>query len=122
MLMNTLEPTWTEVSDKAKKTIDDDSKTWRGEIDGESIFGKIEEFKEVTVKKDGRIAHVLKLHNDVLDETYTVWCRGMLLRKLEAAGAEVGKVIKIEFVGMFPVASDPNRSYRSYKVFVAEGQ
>ena len=122
MLMNKLEPNWTEVADKPKKTDNDDSKTWRGEIDGESIFGKVEEFKEVTIKKDGRIAHVLKIYNDLINESYTVWCRGMLLRKLETAGVEEGKVIKIQFTGMQPVASDPTKSYRAYKVFVAEGQ
>ena len=115
------EPTWTEINDKPKKNNNDDGKTWRGEIDGESIFGKVEEFKEVTTK-DGRTVHVLKLFNDVFNETYTVWCRGMLLRKLQAAGVEDDKVIKIEFTGMQPVASDPTKSYRAYKVYVAEVQ
>jgi hypothetical protein len=114
------EPTWAEVTEKKQKK-NDDSKTWKGEIDGESIFGKVEDFREV-VTKDGRTVHVLNLYNDVLNQSYTVWCRGMLLRKLEAAGVATDMMVKIEFVGLKPLATDPDRSFRSYKVYVAEVQ
>jgi hypothetical protein len=46
----------------------------------------------------------------------------MLLRKLEAAGVATDMMVKIEFVGLKPLATDPDRSFRSYKVYVAEVQ
>ena len=118
----TTEYTWTEFVEKksAKSPKNNaDAKTWRGETEGESVFGEVKEFKEVT-RKDGTTTHVLNLYNEVFNEWYTVWCRGMLLRKLEAAGTEPGKMVKIEFEGFKPLKSDPNRSFRSYKVYTAE--
>jgi hypothetical protein len=117
------EITWTEFSEKksAKNNKNNvDAKTWRGETDGESVFGEVKEFKEITRKSDGTKAHVLNLYNEVLNEWYTIWCKGMLLRKLEGAGVEPGKLVKIEFEGFKPLKSDPDRNYRSYKVFTAE--
>lgn len=123
MLMTSTEPVWTEVVEKKtpKKPKNEETKTWRGDIDGESVFGKVVEFKEVTTK-DGRQTHVLTLENDVFNETYTIWANAMLTRKLEAAGAEPGKMVKVEFVGMLPLSSDPTRTFRAYKVYVAEAQ
>ncbi len=125
MIANNVEPVWVQTTDKksAKKLNPNEAntKTWKGEVDGEYIFGKVEDFKEVT-RKDGTKAHVLNLYNDVFNEYYTVWARGMLLRLLEAAEVESGKVIKIEFEGFKPMKTQPDRSYRSYKVFVAEAQ
>jgi hypothetical protein len=112
---------WTEIEGKNKKNNknDADVRTWRGEAEGESIFGKVEEFKEVT-RKDGTPAHVLNLFNDAFNEYYTVWPKGQLLRKLEAANVAPGSIVKIEFEGFKPLISNPDRSYRAYKVFVAE--
>ena len=120
MMTISTEPNWAEVTEK-KQRKNDDSKTWKGEIDGESIYGKVEEFKKVTTH-DGRISHVLSLYSDTLSQYYTVWCKGMLLRKLEAANVTPGMVVKIVFVGMKPMSTDPDRSFRSYKVYVAEAQ
>jgi hypothetical protein len=116
-----MEYTWNEVTEKktAKNSQKNaDAKTWRGETDGESVFGEVKEFKEVT-RKDGTTTHVLNLFNEVFNEWYTIWCKGMLLRKLEAAQVEPGKVVKIEFEGFKPLKSDPDKNYRSYKVYVA---
>jgi hypothetical protein len=118
------EPNWNEFTEKRSgksNKMDADGKTWRGETEGESIFGEVKEFKEVT-RKDGTKANVLELYNETFNEYITVWVRGMLLRKLQAANVESGKMIKIEFEGFKPLKSDPTRSYRSYKLFVAEGE
>ena len=117
-----MEYTWNEVTEKKSQKNNQknaESKTWRGETEGESVFGKVEEFKEVT-RKDGTTTHVLNLYNDVFNEWYTIWCKGMLLRKLEAAQVEPGKIVKIEFEGFKPLKSDPDKTYRSYKVYTAE--
>ena len=121
----TPEPTWTEFTDKktSKKSnaANAEAKTWKGDEDGDFIYGKVEEFKEV-VRKDETTAHVLNLYNEALNEWYTIWPRGMLLRLLESAQVEPGKVIKIVFEGFRPMKTQPDRNYRSYKLFVAEGQ
>ena len=118
------EPAWTEFTDKksskSSKAANAESKTWKGEEEGDSIYGKVEEFKEITRKSDGTTAHVLNLYNENLNEWYTVWTKGMLLRLIQSAGVEPGQVIKIVFEGFKPMKTMPDRNYRSYKLFVAE--
>lgn len=103
---------WNEVGAKPETT------TWSGEQVGDSIYGVVSDFKEVT-RKDGTKGNVLSLTNPDTGESYNVWAKSQLLRLLLDAGIDTGKMIKIEYLGKQPLKTDRTKSFRSYKLFVA---
>lgn len=107
------EMNWVEVGARAQKI------TWAGEEAGESIWGTVEEFKEVT-RKDGTTGNVLTLINEDEKQGYTVWAKSMLLRLLQEAEIKPGMVVKILYEGKERLKTDKTKTFRKYKLFVAQ--
>lgn len=104
--------TWVEVGARAQRI------TWAGEEEGESIYGRVEEYKEVT-RKDETKGMVLSLINEDTGDTYSVWPKSQLLRLITDANIQPGMLIKIEYLGKQKLKTDKTKSFRAYKLFVA---
>ena len=105
------ETIWVEVGARAEKI------TWAGENVGDSIWGVVEDFKEVT-RKDETRGHVLTLVNEDDGVTYNVWPKSQLLRLITDAKIEPGQTIKIEYLGKQKLKTDKTKSFRAYKLYV----
>ena len=105
------EMNWVEVGQKAERI------TWAGENEGDSIWGVVEDFKEVT-RKDNSKGNVLTLINEEDDVTYNVWPKSQLLRLITEAKIQPGQTIKIEYLGKQKLKSDKTKSFRAYKLYV----
>ena len=106
------EMNWVEVGAKAERI------TWSGENEGDSIWGVVEDFKEVT-RKDGSQGNVLTMVNDEEGLTYNVWPKSQLLRLITEAKIQPGQTIKIEYLGKQKLKTDKTKSFRAYKLYVA---
>ena len=102
---------WTEVGAKAQRI------TWSGEVEGDFIYGVVEDFKKVT-RKDGTEGDVLSLANPDSGDTYSVWPKSQLLRLITEAKIQPGMMIKIEYLGKQRLKTDKTKSFRAYKLFV----
>ena len=102
--------TWTACEEVNKAT------TWSGENKGDSIYGVVDEFKEVT-RKDGSTGNVLVLTNPDSGETYNVWTKSMLLRIMNDIQVQPGMLLKLEYLGKQQLAKDKSKSFRAYKVY-----
>lgn len=103
---------WAEVGAKAQRI------TWAGENEGDTIYGIVEDFKEVE-RKDGTKGDVLSLSNPDSGETYSVWPKSQLKRLIVEAKIQPGDMIKIEYQGKQKLKTDKTKSFRAYKLFVA---
>jgi hypothetical protein len=106
------EMNWVEVGAKAERI------TWAGEEEGDSIWGVVEDFKEVT-RKDGSPGNVLTVVNETEGLTYNVWPKSQLLRLITEAKIQPGQIIKIEYLGKQKLKTDKTKSFRAYKLYVA---
>jgi hypothetical protein len=106
------EMNWVEVGAKAEKV------TWAGEEEGDFIWGRVDDFKEVT-RKDGTKGNVLTIVNEDEGITYNVWPKSQLLRLITEAKIQPDQVVKIEYLGKQKLKTDKTKSFRAYKLFVA---
>ena len=110
--MTEAEYTWAEVGAKAVR------ETWAGENEGDSIYGIVQEYKEVT-RKDGSKGDVLSIDNPDTGDMYSVWPKSQLKRLITDAKIQPGDMIKIEYLGKQKLKTDKTKSFRAYKLFVA---
>lgn len=110
-----------EVAEQWDEIIGQDEKkrlermTWRGEEDGDSVQGIVKDYKTVETKRGP--TQVLTITNEEFE--VTVWPGKVLVGLLEKMEVEPGMKVKIVFTGMKTSVNNPDRSYRTYKLYRA---